>query len=148
MEQKIRKRLRLQGFDYSGSCVCFITVCTEGRKPILCSIREAPREDALPILTLTEIGKTVETYLRQIPGIDQYVIMPNHIHLILFCDGERNVSTMMRSFKTLVTKECGRSIWQRSFYDHVIRDEADYQTKWSYIESNPSKWAMDEYYQR
>ena len=58
----------------------------------------------------------------------------------------QSVSTRIRSFKTLVSKQIGQSIWQRSFYDHVIRDEGDYLHIWQYIDSNPAKWAEDEYY--
>jgi hypothetical protein len=55
---------------------------------------------------------------------------------------------MVRSFKTLVTKEIGFSVFQRSFYDHVIRDEADYLKIWNYIQTNPAKWAEDRFYSK
>ena len=82
--------------------------------------------------------------------------MPNHIHMILRIEGghgpmwasapTQSVSTRIRSFKALVSKEVGRPIWQRSFYDHVIRNEADYLRIWEYIDNNPACWAEDEYY--
>ena len=53
----------------------------------------------------------------------------------------------MKSFKTLVTKEIGCSIWQRSFYDHVIRNEEEYQKIWRYIDENPLKWEEDRFYE-
>ena len=46
----------------------------------------------------------------------------------------------------MVTKELGYSIWQRSYYDHIIRDEADYQGRVQYIQENPAKWYYDDYY--
>jgi REP element-mobilizing transposase RayT len=52
----------------------------------------------------------------------------------------------VRSWKILVSKELGESIWQRSYYDHVIRDEEDYVTKVQYIEENPAKWFYDDYF--
>ena len=52
----------------------------------------------------------------------------------------------MRSFKGLVTKELGESIFQRSYHDHIIRDENDYRLRWNYIDTNPAKWQDDEYY--
>ena len=61
---------------------------------------------------------------------------------------QTNVPTLVRSWKTLVSKELGRSIWQRSYYDHVIRDEMDYIVKAQYIADNPAKWQDDDYYMR
>ena len=58
----------------------------------------------------------------------------------------QSVSDRIRSFKTLVSKQIGVSIWQRSFYDHVIRNKEDYLHIWRYIDDNPAKWAEDEYY--
>jgi REP element-mobilizing transposase RayT len=86
--------------------------------------------------------------------------MPNHVHMILRISSENvlqgpmwasaptnaNISSLVRSWKTLVTKELGCSIWQRSFYDHVIRDEKEYVLIAHYIEENPAKWFDDTYY--
>ena len=80
-----------------------------------------------------------------IPGIDQYVIMPNHIHMIILKSNGRSIENDIRSFKTLVTKQIGEKIWQSSYYDHIIRNEADYLTKAKYIEDNPARWQEDEY---
>ena len=57
-----------------------------------------------------------------------------------------SVPKLIRSWKTLVSKELGTSIWQRSYYDHVIRNEADYAVKAQYIADNPVKWAEDDYF--
>ena len=100
--------------------------------------------------------------------IDKYVIMPNHIHFILIKNDlieERatarvattvTVGRIVGAYKSVVANEwlkiCKQSdevmgkIWQRNYYEHVIRDENDYQIKWNYIEDNPIKWAEDEYY--
>ena len=102
----------------------------------------------------------MEKYIKSIPGIGEYVIMPNHVHMILrisatdvlqgpmWASAPTNASVpdMIRSFKTLISKELGESIWQRSYYDHVIRDEADYLVRVRYMEENPSKWLYDDYY--
>lgn len=56
------------------------------------------------------------------------------------------VHTVIRSLKTMVRREIGRSIFQDSYYDHVIRDEHDFQIKWHYIDENPGKWAEDPLY--
>ena len=103
----------------------------------------------------------VEKYIRSIPGIGAYVIMPNHVHMILHISAtnllqgpmwasaptQANVSSLIRSFKILVSKELGQSIWQRSYYDHIIRDEQDYLIKLQYIMENPAKWLDDDYYE-
>ena len=53
---------------------------------------------------------------------------------------------LVRYFKRVVTQQCGEAIWQRSYYDHIIRSESDYLRIWQYIDTNPAKWAEDEYY--
>ena len=113
-----------------------------------------------PHMVLSKIGTVVEKYTRSIPGIDHYVIMPNHVHMILKIsatnplDGPMwasaptngTVSDRIRSWKTLISKAVGCSIWQRSFYDHIIRNERDYITISEYILNNPAKWREDKYY--
>ena len=86
--------------------------------------------------------------MNNIPGITNYVIMPNHIHLIVEKENILNsvLSNDIRSFKTLVTKEVGFQIWQSSFYDHIIRDDYDYNVHLQYINDNPIKWYEDKYY--
>ena len=58
----------------------------------------------------------------------------------------QSISQLIKSFKILVAKEVGKPIFQRSFYDHVIRDEEDYLKIWNYIDTNPAKWHEDKYY--
>ena len=83
--------------------------------------------------------------------------MPNHIHMIIRVgfdsDGTmwassptQGIPQLIKSFKIMVSKECGKSIFQRSYYDHIIRDKKDYDEKLNYILSNPLKWLDDEYY--
>ena len=86
--------------------------------------------------------------------MDNYVIMPNHIHLLLFlyCDNGRamlvpTVSRVIQQLKGAVTKRIGHPIWQSRFYDHVIRTERDYRDIYTYIDNNPARWSEDEYYQ-
>ena len=147
-----RKSPRLTGYDYSRDGIYFLTICTEDRKPLLSQIVGADAHIG-PQVKLTPIGRTVEHYLLRIPGLAAYVIMPNHIHLLLRLDSgsmressPTSVSSAARSFKTLATKAVGHSIWQSGFYDHIIRDEQDYDRHLQYIAENPAKWAQDEYY--
>ena len=113
----------------------------------------------VPQNNLSKIGLICERYINNINikyenvTVDKYVIMPNHIHLIIFLHGTmrassptKNIETIIRSFKTMVTKEFGNSIWQRSYHDHIIRGEKDYQKIWEYIDTNPIKWELDCFY--
>ncbi|MBE6784245.1 MAG: transposase [Ruminococcaceae bacterium] len=141
-----RKQTRLKEYDYSTPGAYFITLCTNGRKRILSEIIVGDDAHIVPRVVLTEYGKTVEKYIKSIPGIDKYVIMPDHIHMIIIIDGSMWASTptgiekRIKSFKTLVTKNIGFSIFQRSYFDHVIRNRQDYEETWKYIESNPYRW--------
>lgn len=81
-------------------------------------------------------------------AVDKYCVMPDHIHLIVRFLSERNgrivssptLSTAIGSMKRWVTKQVGRPVWQKSFYDHGIRDRRDYEEIWEYIENNPLKY--------
>ena len=139
-----RKRMRLENYDYSAEGYYYLTICTKDRKRILAEIFSDATQD--PRVVLTPNGQVVESFLRSIPGMDKYVIMPNHIHMIIHKTNGRSIISDMRAFKSLVTKRIGESIWQESYYDHIIRNEADYQEKWQYIENNPAKWVEDEYF--
>ena len=149
-----RKLLRLTGYDYGQSGGYFITICTKERRQCLSLVVGA---DALigPHVQLTDQGQIVERYIQTIPRIDKYVIMPNHVHMILFISQNgpmrasaptQTLSDRIRSFKKLASQQIGTAIWQRSFFDHVIRCEEEYRRIWQYIDDNPAKWAEDEYY--
>ena len=83
--------------------------------------------------------------------VDHAVIMPNHIHLLLQIHADANgrsmiaptISTVVRLMKGTVSKQAGFAVWQKGFYDHVIRNDNDYRDIWNYIEGNPSKWTED-----
>jgi len=158
MELPKRKPTRLQGYDYSTPGAYFITICIKDRKQLLSKI---VGDDAyiVPQNNLSQIGLICNKYINNINikyenvTVDKYVIMPNHIHLIIFLHGTmrassptKNIETIIRSFKTMVTKEIGYSIWQRSYHDHIIRNEKDYQKIWEYIDTNPLKWELDCFY--
>jgi REP element-mobilizing transposase RayT len=80
--------------------------------------------------------------------------MPNHVHLILKIEHDINgriisaptISTVVGQMKRKISKLAGFDIWQKSFYDHIIRNENDYQQIWQYIDNNPLKWKLDKYY--
>ncbi len=163
-----RKPNRLPQYDYSTPGAYFITICAYRRKCVFSRVQVSkPVGDGLarPVVDLTNLGYIVEQQIAAIPKrfptalVDAYVIMPNHIHLLLSLHGDPEnagraspsptVGRVVGAFKSLSTqaaKPCldGNPLFQRSFYDHVIRDEKDYGEVWAYIEGNPRRWAEDE----
>jgi len=177
MRQYHRKSSRLKNYDYSKTGAYFITICTKNRAPILSTIVGAgsarPDDESIyPHIVLTPLGEIVEKYIIDIHEyyphivIDQYVIMPDHVHLLLtilsasvsdgresafVTDGRANpaptVGNVIGRFKFLTTKEMANylnisdnHIWQRSYHDHIIRDKQDYLNTWNYINENPLRW--------
>lgn len=146
-ERPQRKGLRLKNYDYSSNGAYFVTICTDGKEKNLCRLLPPETDGAAPRQILSPIGKAVEEMIGRIPGIDKYVIMPNHIHMIIMSDGAGlPLSRKIRFFKSNLTRKLGHPIWQREYYDHVIRDEYDYRVKWKYIDDNPARWTDDDYY--
>ncbi|HNX14614.1 MAG TPA: transposase [Oscillospiraceae bacterium] len=154
-----RQPNRLTNFDYGSNGTYFITICINQRKELLGKIDVEAilyrPDDASPQIVLSKYGIIVESSIKQIPDysdtlVDKYVIMPNHIHMILTVDNESesgrfriaptaNISVTIQQYKRRISKQIGFSLWQKSFYDHIIRDEEDYQTHLRYIEENPVK---------
>ncbi len=166
MELPKRKQARLNGYDYSQNGAYFITICTYNKECIFSRIVGDGTFDA-PKVLLSNTGKIVERELLNIEShynnikINKYVIMPNHIHLIIqiterinpFPTKKYDISNVIGKFKASVTRNVGNAfmhsekpIWQRSFHDHIIRDEKDYLKIWNYIDENPLKWNEDCFY--
>lgn len=161
MELQKRKPNRLKDYDYSQNGAYFITICTNDRKSILSRIIVGASIARPNEIQLTDVGVIAEKGIKGIEEhyenvfVDNYLIMSNHIHLIIRIDNEKGramlaptISLIIQQFKGYVTKQFGKSVWQKLYYDHIIRDEYDYFTKWQYIEDNPSKWAEDELYHK
>jgi len=163
-ELRRRKPLRLEGYDYDRPGCYFITVCTKDRHNLLwepCRLLEMRVGAACGRPRLTEAGRLVEGGIQRLSktyetvSIEKYVIMPNHIHLILricYADSGRpkaapTIPRIVNQFKGAVTKSVGYSIWQKSYHDHIIRNEVDYLRIWDYIDKNPQKWREDCYYE-
>ncbi len=143
-----RKKIRLENFDYSTNGAYYVTVCTANKEWTLCEIRPAESIGMDPIVTMTAIGQVVEEATKKIPGIDKYVIMPNHVHMIIYIRDGKDLPTTIRLWKSVIARKTGKTIWQNRYYDHIIRDERDYLIKWKYIDDNPAKWATDDYYEK
>ena len=157
-ERPVRKHNRLIQYDYSQNGAYFITICTENRKCILS--RGVGATIGRPAYArLTHNGVIVENAIHGIDThyesvrVDKYVIMPNHIHLLLSigCANGRpmvapTISRVIQQMKGIATKQIGYNIWQKSFHDHIIRTDSDYEMIWEYIDTNPARWETDCFY--
>lgn len=181
MEYKTRKNTRLETFDYNSVGAYFITICTQNKEHLLSQIilkdsfvgtdvPDGPQTNKGIIVELTEYGKIADKYINQLNNfydnisVDNYVIMPNHIHLLinihengpsgtsvpteLVCVENKLsnspqhsvISRFISTFKRFCNKEIKKSIWQMRSFDHIIRDERDYEFHVKYIRENPLKW--------
>ena len=148
-----RKQIRIKDFDYSTAGAYFVTVCTKDRNKILW--QSVGADNIRPkSISLSPVGEIVEQGILQISEhyksitVDKYCIMPDHIHLIIRinCDESGRIisaptlSTVVGSLKRWVSKQAKNSIWQKSFFDHAIRNEQDYVETMNYIKNNPLKY--------
>ena len=140
-----RKPLRLPEFPYTQAAYYFVTVCCKGKAPFFGRM-EGNGLDRSPAVCLSRCGEIADAALRALPqhfpGVQvlKYVIMPDHLHLILALDGQSaSVPQILASYKSGVSRKCGRAVWQKSYYDHVIRGRKDFEEIWRYIDNNPQK---------
>ena len=160
-----RKPVRLKNYDYNQAGCYFVTVCTKEKKCILCRITENAQTHS-PNVQFTDYGRLVDDQLRQMANfytdisLEQYVIMPNHIHLMICSDGREQknplscvnskqnnqIGSFVGTLKRLTNKTAGEELWQDRSYDHIVRNEKDYLTIMQYMENNPAKWAEDGFF--
>ena len=162
MDYPKRKQIHLKEFDYGQNGAYFVTICTYGRAALFGKVycddvgaHPCVRPSAQGVMIRKWIEKIGEKYPKT--TIDKYVIMPDHIHFIIRVSSDNSVSPLaevIKWFKTQTTNEYIRNvntgafppfekhIWQRNYYEHVIRGEADYCEIWEYIENNPVKWVQ------
>ncbi len=160
-----RKHPRLENFDYSSNGAYFITICTQNRRCVLSHIVGrglAPAD--LDGIEYTTFGRIAEKQLFLLKErypfltIDQYVIMPNHIHAVLILNGEAagasprpTIMDIVCAYKSIATRGCRKNgfkdkLFQTSFYEHIIRNRQDYEEHIKYIYENPTRWFYDELY--
>lgn len=167
-----RKQLRLKNYDYSQAGYYFVTICAQDKEPYLGHIRDGSMELNPCGQIVDQCISKIEEIHRGV-RIDCKTIMPNHIHIIIYIVGvadpaTRNITELsmqekskmllpkiIQQFKTATInriKQIGGLQgkqpfqWQRGYYEHVIRNEKAYQNMYEYIETNPLKWELDEYY--
>lgn len=164
-----RRSIRLAGHDYASEGGYFITIVTHGR---LCLFGQVVEGE----MKLNEFGKIVwEEWFKSASirkeielDLDEFVVMPNHIHGIVYINGDggwgdrpvaptkpigpapKSIGSFVGGFKSSVTKRInalrytpGAPIWQRNYYEHIINSEKDYENIVNYIDSNPLQWELD-----
>ncbi len=162
----VRKSLRLENYDYSLCGAYFLTICVKDMYCLLSDIVGSGAPDA-PQVCLKEYGEVIEKEITKMNGIyeniktEKYVIMPNHVHLLVIInnseyDGASRaplptnslISKYVGTLKRFCNKQYGKNIWQTGFYDHIIRNEEDMHYHLQYIDENPKKWLIgkDKYY--
>ncbi len=161
MEVPKRKSIRLKDFDYSSNGMYFVTICVRNKEWLLWDVGATCGRPSPYRHNLSAYGKIADNEICKINAIyektviiDKYIIMPNHIHMIILLenaiDGRPKVaptiSRIIQQFKGSVSKQIGFSMWQKLFHDHIIRNEHEYQKIWQYIDSNPQNWEEDCYH--
>jgi REP element-mobilizing transposase RayT len=160
-----RRSIRVKGYDYSSAGAYFITICAHSR---LCLFGEIIDDE----MCMNAYGTIVATAWNNLPNhypfiqLDRYVVMPNHFHgIISFIETERNradlksaptakaphgLSEIVRALKTFSARRInenrqtyGVPVWQRNYYEHIIRNETDYHCIAEYIDANPQRWSDD-----
>lgn len=142
-----RKNPRLKDYNYTLGGYYFITICTENKIHYFGEIVEEKMQ-------LNEIGKLAYSNIENLEKIyntikiDKFIVMPNHIHMIIIIKKETDltVSRIIKQYKEWITKTIKKFIWQKSYYDHIIRNEKDYYRIWKYIDENELKWSLYKYY--
>ncbi len=156
-----RKPMRLRGFDYSTPGCYFVTILTHNRQKMFWDYDR-----------LNNFGCIVENDILSIPQhfndvkIDNYVIMPDHIHLLITiaCDAlgdsdelllnellgkntHTKLDVVIGSLKSGITRKIhenvpGIRVWHKSYFDHIIKNQKDYNETWDYIDANPIRWKI------
>ena len=171
MDKPVRKIIRLDNYDYSKNGLYFITICTVHKNELLWATDVGDGAPDVPLccphavgkVYLSSFGKIIRDNIHRANSVYddkkilQYVIMPNHIHFILKIGAgvsgtsrapsptNEIVPQYVSMLKRFINKDIGFNIFQRSYYDHIIRNQKEYIAISKYIHNNPIKWDADEY---
>ena len=150
-----RKSIRLKNYDYASDGAYFVTICAQNKEYMFGNVVDEkmilnPAEEMIKkwLFELKNKFKNIE--------LDEYIIMPNHIHLIIFImNSAHGVPQIIQWFKTMTTNEYIRNVkqsnwkpfdkklWQRNYYDRIIRNEKELDKIRKYVFENPLKWKLD-----
>jgi REP element-mobilizing transposase RayT len=162
-----RRSIRLKGYDYTQCGAYFVTICTWRRGILFGAVVDGA-------MILNENGRLVQSVWEDLPNhytnvaLDAFVVMPNHVHgIIILNNGGNDVGAglkpaptpahihglpeIVRALKTFTArrinelhKSPGAPVWQRNYYEHIIRNEADWRRIFDYIQNNPACWQEDQ----
>ena len=165
-----RKSIRLRGWDYTKTGAYFITICTHQREPIFGEVIDRR-------MKMNDWGSVVVAEWRQTERLrnnvtlDEFIVMPNHVHGIIWITHDANTNVgaqraaplpdinvtpkslgaIVRSFKSAITRTINQmrqtpngKIWQRNYYDRIVRDDEELNTIRHYIRQNPARWSLDQ----
>jgi len=158
-ERTRHNSLRLQGYDYSRSGIYFLTVCVKNNEPMFGKIENG-------IMQLNERGQIAQIELINTANhlqfeLIEYVIMPNHVHLLAAITkpqpvgaaitppeplSKRMVPKIVQGYKAAVTRKLGFSLWQRSYFDIIVKDDEELQHIQRYTQNNPITWQRDRFF--
>jgi putative transposase len=148
-----RRSIRLKGYNYSTTGAYFITICTHDREQLFGDIVDGT-------MALNELGNIIQLHWQKLEKhhanliLDRSVVMPNHLHGIMILDSSledsKSISGIVGSFKTFsarginkIRKLKGIPVWQRNYYERIIRNEVELDCVRQYIVNNPMKWQTD-----
>ena len=161
-EKHHRRSIRLQGYDYSRAGAYFVTLCTQNRECLFGDVVDGETR-------LNPVGQIAGDAWKWLASqydyveLDEWVIMPNHLHgIIIISDGRggsrtaptrKPIGRLVGAFKTVSTKHInklrntpGEKLWQRNYWEHIVRNEPELKRIREYIRNNPSQWEMDQLY--
>ena len=140
-----RRSIRIKEYDYSQEGIYFITICCKNRGNILGNINEAKVE-------LNQFGQILHKELISFntrysnSNILKYVVMPDHIHFViqLKSNNTKTIGDIIKTYKSITNKKINKiismEVWQRNYYEHIVRNEKELYNIYEYIENNPINW--------
>lgn len=163
MKFNSRKIIRKSGYNYSFTGCYFITICAKDKKFLFGDIQNRK-------MYLNEIGRVIQLEILRLNTekdiqVEKYVIMPNHVHLLLFLKSDEKcfvevqgnsldeirmlakarIPEEIQQFKARVSWCVGKNVWHGRYHDHIVRNQREYEMIYNYIENNPGNWDKDCY---
>ena len=157
-ERHHRRSIHLKGFDYSRSAIYFVTICAQNRECLFGTILQNQ-------MLLNDAGGMVSAEWLALPSrfpsviLDEFIVMPNHFHGIIYISPDSpdnpTLGTVLGAFKSIVNNNYitgvssknwqpfDQRLWQRNYYEHIVKDDFGLQKIQAYIQNNPSTWQAD-----
>ena len=161
-----RQSIRLRGYDYTRCGAYFVTICVDQRRPLFGHIANGEMQPSTLGRIVADAWLATPIHFPNVE-LDEFMVMQNHIHGIIiltvgaqhaapsrppsspFAVRPGSLGAIVRSFKSAVTKQTNElrltsgTLWQRNYYDHLIRDDGGLERIREYISTNPLRWELD-----